>query len=208
MIAALQGRVRAKGAGYVVVAVGGVGFRAEVPSDVAGHAHIGDEIDLHTQMVVRDDAITLFGFAEAADLEMFNLLLGVNGVGPRSALGVLSVLSPGEIAAAVAAEDEKPFKAVSGIGPKSAKLIVVSLAGKLDHVQQSSNAGVRFEAGASPDSRQAVQEQLVLALTGLGWHEKDVTPLAAELVAAESERPLEQLLPLALGQLHKNGGKR
>ena len=80
---------------------------------------------------MREDDLSLFGFATRAELEVFDLLRGVSGVGPKSALGVLSTLSPDEIARAVAVEDDAPFRKVSGIGPKTAKLIAVSLQGKL-----------------------------------------------------------------------------
>src|SRR5690606_12962779 len=105
------------GTGWLVVSVGGVGLRVEVPSGRVA-AHAGDQVSLHTSLVVREDSLTLFGFATADELEVFGILLGVSGVGPRSALGVLTELTPAQIAQAAVNEDEKPFRRVSGIGPK------------------------------------------------------------------------------------------
>ena len=131
MISSLRGSVLHVGAESVVVEVGGVGFAVAVPVPLARALHLGDEAFLHTNLVVRDDALSLYGFAERDELETFALLVSVSGVGPKSALGVLSALSVDQIAEAVAAEDDAPFRRVSGIGPKTAKLIVVQLAGKL-----------------------------------------------------------------------------
>ncbi len=86
---------------------------------------------MHTALVVREDDLSLYGFAEADELAVFDLLRGVSGVGPKSAMGVLAAMSPAELAQAVSLEDDGAFRRVSGIGPKTAKLIVVSLAGKL-----------------------------------------------------------------------------
>lgn len=131
MISSIRGEVLSAGAGWVVIAVGGLGFRVEVPTRTP-NASVDAYLELHTQLVVREDSLTLFGFSTREELEVFGILLGVSGVGPRSALGVLSELTPAQVAQAAASEDEKPFRKVSGIGPKTAKLIAVQLAGKLD----------------------------------------------------------------------------
>ena len=101
------------------------------PRSTRSLLRIGQEASLHTALIVREDDLSLFGFETRAELEVFDLLRGVSGVGPKSALGVLATLSPDDIARAVAAEDDAPFRKVSGIGPKTAKLIAVSLQGKL-----------------------------------------------------------------------------
>lgn len=168
MISSLHGTVLHTALDAIVVSVGGVGFSVAVPIDVARQAHVGNEIMLHTHLVVREDALSMFGFSEREELEVFTILIGVTGVGPKSALGILSSLSVEQIAAAVAAEDEAPFRKVSGIGPKTAKLIAVQLAGKLQ-----APVSAAAKASGVPD----IAAQVVAALTGLGW---------AERVAAES----------------------
>jgi Holliday junction DNA helicase RuvA len=175
MISSVRGRVVHADADSVVVEVGGVGLAVAVPPQVARGAHLGSELHLHTTLIVREDALSLFGFETHDELTVFALLLGVTGVGPKSALGVLSTLTVGQIADAVAADDDAPFRRVSGIGPKTAKLIVVQLAGRL--------SPARLTPTGSAAAPSAVPGQVTQALVGLGWSER----IAAEAVAAVAD---------------------
>ena len=175
MISSVRGRVVHVETDSVVVEVGGVGLAVAVPPNVSHGARLGDELHLHTSLIVREDALSLFGFESRDELSVFTLLLGVTGVGPKSALGVLATLSVDQISDAVAADDDAPFRRVSGIGPKTAKLIVVQLAGKL----APSRPAVRAGTDASP----AVAAQVTQALVGLGWSERT----AAEAVASVAD---------------------
>jgi holliday junction DNA helicase RuvA len=190
MISSLRGSVLYASDDSVVIEVGGVGFSVAVTPQVARSAHVGDELRLHTTLIVREDALSLFGFSEREELEAFGLLLGVTGVGPKSALGVLSSLTVAQIAQAVAAEDDAPFRRVSGIGPKTAKLIVVQLAGKVFAPAGSGPTG-RTQVGVG-----AIAVQVVQALVGLGWSEK----VAVEAVAAVSETAPDASVPALLRQ--------
>lgn len=197
MISSLRGRVLHLDADSAIVEVGGVGFSVAVTTQVARSLHVGDEAVLHTNLIVREDALALFGFADRDELDTFILLLSVSGVGPKSALGVLSALSVGQIAEAVAAEDDAPFRRVSGIGPKTAKLIVVQLAGKLHAPTLTTTHG----ASAPPA---AIDAQVVAALVALGWNERTGTEVVREItgVASASERTsVPAMLKLALAQL-------
>ncbi|TQM61198.1 Holliday junction DNA helicase subunit RuvA [Klugiella xanthotipulae] len=187
--------------GTVVVDVGGVGFAVEVTGTQALASARGSEVFFHTMLVVREDSLTLFGFATRDELDVFSILLGVSGVGPRSALGVLSVLSPDEIVAAVIAEDDKPFRSVSGIGPKTAKLITVSLAGKLDSLAAEAVAGATGRVTVSTGSA-SVQA----ALVGLGWSERDAEAAVAQ-ITTPADRLLsdQELLRTALALLGSGG---
>ena len=180
MISSLRGTVSSTGADHVVIEVGGVGFFVFVPGDVAHTARVGEELRLHTNLIVREDALTLFGFAEPLELEVFGHLLSVTGVGPKSALGVLGHLTVDQIASAVADDDDAPFRRVSGIGPKTAKLIVVQLAGKL---KAPTAASVGHSASGAPD----VIAQVSAALIGLGWSEKVAVEAATQTAAAASD---------------------
>lgn len=179
MISSLHGPVLSTGADHVVIDVGGVGFFVFVPADVAHTARHGENLRLHTNLIVREDALTLYGFIEALELEVFTQLLSVTGVGPKSALGVLGHLTVDQIAAAVDADDDAPFRRVSGIGPKTAKLIVVQLAGKLQ-----APAAATARSGSVADS---VVAQVTAALVGLGWSEKVAGDAAAETADAASD---------------------
>ena len=174
MISSLRGTVLHAESTHVVIETGGVGFSVFVPADVAHTAVIGDQLQLHTSLIVREDALTLFGFSDRDELEIFGQLLSVTGVGPKSALGVLSHLTVDQIAEAVTAEDDAPFRRVSGIGPKTAKLIVVQLAGKVQPRVASAPVGAPATATV---------EQVAAALVGLGWSEK----VAAEAAAQSAE---------------------
>ena len=131
VISSLRGRVLSAGGNSIVIEVGGVGFHVNTTPAHALASREGSEASVHTTLIVREDALTLFGFGTRDELDVFDLLIGVTGVGPKSALGVLSALSPEQVAEAVQRDDDAVFRKVSGIGPKTAKLITVSLAGKL-----------------------------------------------------------------------------
>lgn len=195
MISSLRGSVLHLEPDSVVIDVGGVGFSVAVTPDIPRSFHVGDEIVLHTNLIVREDALSLFGFASREQLRVFLLLIGVTGVGPKSALGVLASLGVDQIAEAVTGEDDAPFRRVSGIGPKTAKLIVVQLAGKLHPVTAATAAPGR---NASP----TLAGQVVAALVALGWSERVATEAVAAVTAdAAAPASVPALLKLALAQL-------
>jgi len=177
MISSVRGTVVHIEPDSVVVEVGGVGLLIAVTPQVARTARLGEPLVLHTNLIVREDALSLFGFEERDELVVFAQLLGVTGVGPKSALGVLATLTVPQIADAVAADDDAPFRRVSGIGPKTAKLIVVQLAGKI--------VASRPAVPGRTDASHAIPAQVVQALIGLGWSER-VASEAVETVAGDA----------------------
>lgn len=182
MIASLRGTLVALAGSRVVIDVAGVGYAVAVTARHAHELRAGDTVRLHTALVVREDDMSLFGFADEVELGLFELLRTVSGVGPKSALGVLGEMTPDEIARAIAADDDAPFRAVSGIGPKTAKLIVVTLAGKL---AVPAGAGPSAHAGSAPPVEATAS--LVAALTGLGWPERTALEAASQVVEAEPD---------------------
>ncbi|GAA1319282.1 Holliday junction branch migration protein RuvA [Leucobacter albus] len=200
MIASLRGEVLASGVGWVVLGVGGVGMRVEVPGGRMPRPAVGEQLFLHTSLIVREDSLTLYGFETEAELWVFGVLIGVSGVGPRSGLGVLSELSPAEIARAVAAEDDKPFRKVSGIGPKTAKLITVSLAGKLSSLELADDAAADPGAVAPHD---ALTDAVTEGLQGLGWGEGEARQAVIDARDAGAEMTNAQLLRAALTLLQR-----
>ena len=179
MISSLRGRVLTAAGNSVVIEVGGVGFHVNTTPALALASRLGEELTVHTSLIVREDALTLFGFASRDELDVFELLIGVTGVGPKSALGVLSALSPEQVAVAVQGDDDAVFRKVSGIGPKTAKLITLSLAGKLI-------ATTTRPSPATIDSG-GVAVSVLAALTGLGWSERVAAEALAETMSAASE---------------------
>ena len=196
MISSLRGRVLTAAGSSVVIEVGGVGFHVNTTPALALASREGHELAVHTSLIVREDALTLFGFVTRAELDVFELLIGVTGVGPKSALGVLSALSPEQVAAAVQGDEDAVFRKVSGIGPKTAKLIAVSLAGKLV-ATASSPAPTTVVTGG-------VAESVLAALTGLGWSERVAAGAVEETMAAASDTEaasVPALLRLTLSRL-------
>ena len=197
MISSVRGTVLTVAGTVAVVEVGGVGLGIQVTPQHGLTLRIGQEALLHTALIVREDDLSLFGFATPEELTVFDLLRGVSGVGPKSALGVLATLTPVQIAQAVAAEDDAPFRKVSGIGPKTAKLIAVSLAGKLIVPTGTGSA----PTVSAPDS---VAGNVVSALVGLGWNEKVAAQAVDEAAgeATDDQRgSVQTLLRLSLARL-------
>ncbi|HEX2084221.1 MAG TPA: Holliday junction branch migration protein RuvA [Solirubrobacteraceae bacterium] len=133
MIALVRGQVAVRRPDHVVLDVNGVGYRLAVSAETLGKVPaVGKEVALHAHLIVRDDALQLYGFATEEERELFLLLLGVQSVGPKMALGVLSGGPPRELMRALAAGDTARFQAVPGIGKRTAERIVVELRTKVD----------------------------------------------------------------------------
>jgi holliday junction DNA helicase RuvA len=132
MIALLEGRVAVRRADHVVVTCGGVGYRLAVSAETLRHVpRVGEAVVLHTHLIVRDDALLLYGFATEEERDLFLLLIGVQAVGPKMALAVLSGGPPREVLGAVAAGDTARLQAAPGIGKRTAERIVVELREKV-----------------------------------------------------------------------------
>ena len=160
MIAHLTGKVLARRAGQLVIECGGVGYLVHVTPEVYQQSFSKNEFSLHTAHIIREDAQLLFGFESEEELNGFNMLCTVNGVGPKSAMSVLAHLGVSGLAQAVATADDSMFKSVTGVGPKTAKLIVLALTGKL----------VTGTTDLSPSG--GSEGAVVSALVGLGYQEK------------------------------------
>ncbi|MDO5617629.1 Holliday junction branch migration protein RuvA [Kocuria sp.] len=182
MIAAVRGEVLHKGLSTVVVDVHGLGLEVHVTPVTISGLHEGREARLVTAYVARkDDSPLLFGFADAQEKEVFETMLGVSGVGPRTALAVVATLGPDEVRAAIAEGDPKPFTAVAGIGPKGAKRIVLELAGKLIPTQSASNPV------ASEPALPVWRLQVTEALVGLGWNDRDAARAIDDALVGRDE---------------------
>ena len=195
MIASVRGTVLAASETSAIIDVGGVGLEITVTPGRARQLQVGSEATLSTALIVREDDLALYGFSDAEERAVFDLLRGVTGVGPKSAMGVLAVMDPDEIATAVVAEDDAAFRRVSGIGPKTAKLIIVSLAGKMRAVTAGNTA--------AQTGKTAVGDSVLIALVGLGWSERVAAQALEDAAAAAQGNELEApaLLRIALANL-------
>lgn len=157
MIAFLTGTVAAKGAGYCLLDVGGVGYRlAMTTGSLAALPAVGDRVTVHTHLHVREDDLSLFGFESDAEKSAFELLITVSGVGPKVALATLSALSPDALAAAVATEDVATISSVPGIGKKTAQRIILDLKDKLTGSEFGSASSVRGSGAALAEATDAL----------------------------------------------------
>jgi Holliday junction DNA helicase RuvA len=197
VIALISGRVAVRRADHVVVDTGGVGYRLSVSSETLKHVPAVDqEVMLHTHLVVRDDALQLYGFATEEERDLFLMLLGVQTVGPKVALAVLSTAPPRRLMAAVASGEAARLRA-PGVGKRTAERIIVELREKVtdslvpsaedEHGIDGANAG-----GGGPDEPETVARE---ALTGLGYAPNEIDSLLKD---ASGDGSAEQLIAHAL----------
>lgn len=198
MIAYLSGTARSVRADSVVVLAGGVGRLVTITPAHAAQMHAGLEVELHTELVVREDSLTLFGFETEGDRAVFRTLLTVSGVGPKLAMAVLGVLGADGLRTAVAAQDAKALTAVPGIGAKGAARMLLELTGKLP-------AGTGGTQSAPVEPAVAPGDQVVEALVGLGWKEAQAERVVEDARAAAPDATVPALLKDALRRL---GGPR
>ena len=182
MIARLRGRVVAKTLNGIVLDVNGVGYLVHATPSVQ---RLGDgEIVVETHTVVREDALQRFGFASAAERELFELLLGVSGVGPKVALAIVSASSPSELVRAISREDTARFEAIPGIGRKTAQRVVLELKEKLVVFGDGADVPAEIDDLTARD-----------ALVGLGWSLVDAERALADV---DDELPVEERVREAL----------
>jgi holliday junction DNA helicase RuvA len=190
MIASLRGRVAANVAGQTVLDVGGVGYRLATTASavrMAADAN-GGEVTLLTHLHVREDTLALFGFATEAERALFELLLGVSGVGPKAALAIVSGYAPDQIKRAVQTGDYALFTSISGIGRRTAERVVIDLKDKVGGLQIPAAAEV---VGGVADGHTDARD----ALVGLGM---SVAEAEAALRPLDESLPVEERVRLAL----------
>lgn len=207
MISFVRGRLIEKGVDTVTVeTAAGIGFQIYMPGNLmAKLPALGEEICLHTSFQVREDGMSLYGFFHREDLEMFRLLITVNGVGPRAALGILSVITADDLRFAVLAEDVKAISKAPGIGAKTARKIILDLKDKLQleealemkllHQEQAA-VGLPADAATSDAASEAV-----LALTTLGYSNSEALRAVSQIEGVD-EMDVEDILKEALKHMH------
>lgn len=164
MISLLTGSIRSIATDRSVIDVNGVGYLVLVTARTSSKLTVGSVATLFTSLVVREDSLTLFGFLDAHERDLYEILQTVSGIGPKVALGITGALSGSDLANAVAREDLATIEKVPGIGKKGAQRLVLELKGKLIGDSAASPA----QTGNSP-----VRDQLLSALTGLGFTSKE-----------------------------------
>jgi holliday junction DNA helicase RuvA len=187
VIARLRGRPAGGGADWLVLDVGGVGYRLSVTPRAVQKADPASEVVLETHLHVREDALQLYGFADAPERELFELLLGVNGVGPKVALAIVSGYSPSELRRAIVREDAALFETIPGIGRKTAQRVVLELKEKIAPLVAVPSGG-SGEAAAGDDAHLVAREALVELGYSVAEAEKRLAEIDPDLPAAERVR--------------------
>ena len=199
MIAQVYGIPVQTGEKWAVLDVGGVGYRVYLPRSSLDEISVsGDRpVRVYTNMVVREDSISLYGSVHQNEVEMFAVLISVSGIGPQTALNIISQISTEEFAFAILNDDEKVLTKISGIGPKSAKRLILELRDKMKKIS---------ETIARPGSGKniPVMNDAVSALLSLGFQEKE-SRSAVEAVASSGEDiSLQELIRDALAKLKEH----
>ncbi|MCX4785533.1 MULTISPECIES: Holliday junction branch migration protein RuvA [unclassified Streptomyces] len=205
MIAFVSGPVAALAPTTAVIEVGGIGMAVQCTPNTLAGLRIGQEARLATSLVVREDSLTLYGFADDDERQVFELLQTASGVGPRLAQAMLATHAPDALRIAVATGDEKALTAVSGIGKKGAQKLLLELKDRLgEPVAQIGRQGIGTPVTSS------WRDQLQAALIGLGYATREadeavtaVTPQAEAALAEGGQAPVPQLLRAALQTLNR-----
>jgi len=188
VIASIQGKIIHKGADFVIVNLSGLGIQVFTTKETCETANIGDIKFFHSQLIVREESLTLFGFESEIEREYFNLLLGVNGVGTRLALSIISTLSIDAINRAVASEQFEVFTRVPGVGKKTAQKIAIHLQGKIN---------VDSEIIGLKTAYQDVDLEVLEALTTLGYSVVEAQS-ALQYIPKDAPKDIEERLRIAL----------
>lgn len=197
MIAYLDGVPVASGDRWVVLDVGGIGYKVFVPQqEIREIARAQEKVKLHTYMAVREDAITLYGFLHPSELELFTILIGVSGIGPQIALGILSQVTIEDFVLAILDGDEKRLTRIPGIGPKSAKRLILELRDKMKKVQEAM-------ALTDTGSRDQPARDATSALVSLGFAEEASYRAVRSAGAAMTAPTAQALIKAALALLRE-----
>ena len=206
MISYIKGALGAVEDDVIVVETGGIGLAVHVPLSLLEELPaLGEEVTVYTYFQVREDAMTLYGFLHRQDREMFKQLIGVNGIGPKGALGILSVMRSDDLRIAIVSGDAKAISKAPGIGAKTAQRLILDLKDKVDleEVMMSSFGGGKensSDAGASAAGMAASAKEAVAALTALGYTGMEASK-AVKKVEITENMSVEDILKASLKHL-------
>ncbi|QQO78083.1 Holliday junction branch migration protein RuvA [Actinomyces sp. HMT897] len=189
MIASLHGTVLTLSLTDAVVECAGVGYRVLATPATLASLRVGEETQLHTELIVREDSQTLYGFSEADERDAFRVLLTAKGVGAKLALAMLAVHTPDALRRAIASQDVAALTRVPGLGPKGAQRVIIDVGDRLGPA--TGPAPARSEEPAAPPPAGA-NADVVAALVQLGWNEATATQAVAAVEAAYQEEPSAQ----------------
>jgi Holliday junction DNA helicase RuvA len=197
MISSLTGKVKQISTSNLVVDISGVGISVNVPARVAAQSNLGSAVELHTYLVVREDALTLYGFLDLIDRNFFELLLSVTGIGPKVAQAILSINDAAGVANAISIGDLKTLESIPGLGKKGAQRLVLELKEKvslyLQHESKSANL---------------IGNQVEVALQGLGYSVKESKEVTSQIRKQIDENNLDLSGAIKLALQFNGSGKK
>lgn len=198
MISYVRGELIAMEEDKVILDVNGIGYGVFMPGQAMGMLPpIGDEIRLHTYLHVKEDAMQLFGFLTRDDLQIFKLLIGVSGIGPKGALNILSQLTPDELRYAIMINDPKTIASAPGIGKKTAEKLIIELKDKMN-IEDVLNHSIAKEKGLNLSNyMNEVQAEAIQALVALGYGNAEAMK-AVKKVSIVEQMTVEDVLKIAL----------
>ena len=197
MFAYIKGKYEDKGIDHIVIDVGGIGYKIYMPyTSIEKIGDIGKEVKVHTHYYVREDNISLYGFITKEELKMFELLLSVSGIGAKSAISMLSNITPSKFAIAVISNDVNALKKIPGVGPKSAQRIILELKDKLKTEQaiEEEAPEVKVEIQKTENASEAME-----ALQILGYNRREIEKVFEKI--ANLDVSVEELIKKALSLL-------
>lgn len=212
MLAYIKGTLEMKMTGYVVIDVGGLGYKVFMSeAGIERVGNIGESVKVHTYYKVREDDISIYGFNTLEELKMFELLIGVSGVGAKTALTMLAVCTPSEFALAVISEDVKALTGIPGIGAKSAQRIILELKDKITKEQQIQSINEKVNSQSKTEEKEdklqvaiennAKVAEAMAALQVLGYNKKEIEKVFTKL--DKKELSTEELIKKGLNLLGK-----
>jgi Holliday junction DNA helicase RuvA len=201
LIASIRGEVLEIALDHAVLEASGVGYRVNATPSTLGTLSRGAESRLLTTMIVREDSMTLYGFEDSESRDLFSLLLTVSGVGPRIAMATLAVLDPVSLRTALADGNITALTRVPGIGKRGAERMVVELRDKVDAIV-GSTSGAAIPSGSGAGN--TIRDQIVEALTGLGFASKQAEDATDSVLAAQPDASTSAALRSALAYLGKS----
>lgn len=199
MISYIKGALSEVSAEGIVVEVAGIGYEIKVPASLLPQLpSLGSQVKIHTYLQVKEDGLALFGFLEREDLEVFRLLLTVNGIGPKGALGILSVLSPDDLRFAVLGDDIKTLSRAPGLGKKTAQKVILELKDKF-HLEEAFEKRLVHEE-ASVGTGADAKGEAVQALVALGYSSSEALQAVRGLPDVD-RMSVEEILKQALKRM-------
>lgn len=200
MLYNIKGILTVSDVNFIVVECGGVGFKCYTTlNTIKSIGTVGSEVNVYTHLVVREDAMDLYGFSTLNELDAFKLLITVSGIGPKAAVAILSELTPDKLALCIASGDAKSITKAQGVGKKTAERVVLELKDKMGNIAIGEGASVVSAASTVLESSNSAEA--VEALVALGYSQSDAAVIVGSM---DKSMPVDDMIRLALKQLARN----